>query len=168
MSVRTEFYWSRRNVGWIGALTAFVASFGVLLIVFGDEGAQVLGYGWIAVFVALFVSLIRKSRSLLPVITVDERGLFDRRGFNAPIPWSDIGDVEPLEVEGMTVVGVNLTEQALDKARPLLRWMKWSNRLLRMPTFSISMHPLDGSAEDLIAAIAHHRAQGAPSAVRRD
>ncbi len=161
MSARTEFYWSRRKVGWLGALTAFICAFGVLLIAFGDEGAQILGYAWIAAFVALFVSLVHRSRSLLPVITVDERGLFDRRGFKAPVPWSDIGAVEPLVVEGMSLVGIALTDEALGAARPLLRSMKWPNRLFGMPAFSISMHPLDGSAEDLIAAIARHRVQDA-------
>ncbi|MGQ0456350.1 MAG: STM3941 family protein [Hyphomicrobium sp.] len=159
MGERRQFCWSRRKVSWIGAGVLLVAAFGVPMIVLGDDGAKALGAAWIVVFLGLLAVLLRRSRSTEPVIVIDERGLLDRRAFEAPIPWSEIRSVERLVVEHMTVVAIDISDGALSKARRMIRWMKWPHKLVRMPVFSISMHPLDGSVDELIAAIESWRLQ---------
>lgn len=159
MPARIEFCWSRRKIKLITLGMAFVIAIGIPMIVYGDRGAQILGGIWIAGFAALLFALLRRAKSTLPVVIVDSDGILDRRVFDQPIAWTDITSLERIEAEHMVFLGIGLTGQAQtrNQARMIVRWMRVPNKLMGMPPFSISMSALDGSLDDLVAAIANHR-----------
>ena len=89
------------------------------------------------------------------VITVDSNGLFDRRMTVASLAWPDITGIEEFEAEHMRYVGVELRDPVALRSR--LRWLPWTarplNRIFGFPALSISMSLLDGTTDDLVAAI---------------
>lgn len=156
---RTRFYWSRRKVGYIAALLLVALAVGGLIIAYGDEGARMIGIAWVAGFAWLIALLWRRSRSADPVVIVDAAGLSDKRILYRPIPWRDIARLETLTIEEVAFVGVVLRDEAayLNDVRWMVRATRWANRLFGFPLITISMHTLDGSNDDLIAAIAAYR-----------
>ncbi len=166
MTERVEFHWSRPKVAYIGAGLLVTAAVGVLIIVYGDGGAVVLGALWIAAILALAALLIRRSRSREAVVVIDGNGIRDIRVMSRTIAWDEIAGLEEIEAEHLRFVGIELVDarRTLAHAGALVRWMRWPNRLLGFPEFSISMHTLDGSTEDVVAAIRAHR----PDLARED
>jgi hypothetical protein len=154
-----RFYWSRRKVYVILAGLLVVLGVGGLIIAYGDQGARVIGSAWVAGFAWLAALLWRRSRSTDPVVIVDAAGLSDSRILYRPILWRDIARLETLKIEELAFVGVVLRDEAayLNDVRWMVRATRWANRLFRFPLITISMHTLDGSNDDLIAAIATYR-----------
>lgn len=156
---KTSFHWSRKKVRLINVGLAFALGVGVLIIAYGDRGAQIIGVVWVAGFAWLMAVLVRRSRSTEPVVTVSPVGVLDIRYLDQPIPWSDIARIEKLKLENMAFLGIVLWDETkyLSQVHWFVRASRWPNKLFRFPLISISMHTLDGSNSDLEAAIAEYR-----------
>lgn len=153
---RVQFRWDRRAL-FRGAVTfAIIGALGIAMAPLGDAGMWLLGLAWAAVFGygAMHMWRLRSERE--PVITIDAAGLRDRRIRVAVIPWDAIAHVEGFEAEGIPFVGLSFHDRkaVLADARPLVRVFAPIQALLRFPEVSVSMALLDGSEEELLAAIA--------------
>ena len=75
------------------------------------------------------------------------------------IPWVAISGVEAIDAEHVAFIGLEFHDPkaALSSARPMMRLMAPLHRLLRFPSASLQMSLLDGSGEDLLAAIRQFR-----------
>jgi hypothetical protein len=150
------FRWSSRNVGLIVFGACVIAALGLVLVAVEDEiGAKILGGVWAAIFLALGLALLYRSRDRNPVVSIDADGIYDRRICDRVISWDDIRRVDTLEADQMSFVAIDLKPGAKIFAQLnfLHRLMRWPNRLLGFPALSIAMHALDGSTSDLLTAI---------------
>ncbi len=152
MTEAVDFRWHARSIRWIELLLVVPLALGVLMML---SDAAALGAVWVAVFAALIARLEHHARSRAVVITVDSKGLFDRRMTVAPLAWPDIAGIEEFEAEHMRYVGVELRDPAAATSR--LRWLPWTarplHRIFGFPALSISTSLLDGTTDDLLAAI---------------
>jgi len=159
MTDAVHFHWDRGKARVIAAGGIAVAALGLALLLQEDAGAKVLGLLWTLSFGALSLTLLRRARDPAPVVTVDAAGLIDRRLLDHIIPWSEIEAVERIEAEHVVVVGLELKRSSplFGELSALHRLMRWPNRLFRFPSLSIAMNALNGSAADLLDAIARFR-----------
>lgn len=155
MTDATEFRWHRPSIRRIELLLAPVLAIGVLLLLSDGAEAWIMGVAWLAVFLSLIARLEWHARRNCIVITVNREELFDRRMSYHPFAWAEIVSVEDFEAEHMRYVGIVLKEPRATGAR--LRWLPRVayplQRLLGFPGLSISMSLLDGTTDDLVAAI---------------
>ncbi len=160
MADTIEFRWDKGRVRRLVIAVVIVAALGLVLLLQDDWDVKALGAAWIAALLSLAIALSRRAQTSDPVVVVDARGIFDSRLSDQVIPWEDIREVEALEVENLTFVGIELESDAgiVGKLRPMHRMMRWPNRILRFPALSIAMHALDGTNSDLLAAVAQFRA----------
>lgn len=154
-----EFHWDKGKVQVLVLGAGIVGAFGIVLLFQDDIGAKALGVAWIAAFLALARTLLRRRNDPEPVVVIDARGISDRRISDHVLPWEEILLVNMLEAENLTFVGIDLQPDAsvLKRFGTLHRLTRWPNRILRFPTLSISMHPLNGTPSDLLAAIMRFR-----------
>jgi hypothetical protein len=160
-----HFRWSRASLRLYIALAALISALGVPMLLAGDAGARLLVGVWIAAFAWLILALARRMSDTGPVVSADALGLHDRRIAKEGFGWDEISSIEAYEAENLTWVGVELKEPGASLAKTgwLVRLSAPLHRLFRFPRVSISMALLDGSSEDLIAAIRAHR----PDLVRK-
>jgi hypothetical protein len=154
-----NFHWDPGKVRLIGVGVAAIAALGLLLLLQDDGGAKVLGLAWTVVLLTLAIALLRRARETDPIVTVDARGIFDKRLSAHYIPWDNIRAVASLEAEQLTFVGIDLKPDAAvyGQLRIMHRVMRWPNRILRFPSLSIAMHVLNGTTEDLLTAVSRFR-----------
>jgi len=153
-----HFRWGRPNP-WLYSALAFVIALGLPMLLAEDMGVRVMGLAWIAAFAWLTLLLARRTRSAEPVVSVDQEGVLDRRIADERFGWEEILRVETYDAEDMAWVGLELKDPkvSLAKARWLVRLFAPLHALFRFPRVSISMALLDGTREDLMAAICAHR-----------
>ena len=154
-----NFRWDIGKVRLIGVGVTVVAAVGLFMLFQHDYGVKALGLAWIAALLTLAVALHRRLQTSDPVVVVDARGIRDSRISDHIIRWEDIRAVDTLDAENLTFVGIDLKADAaiLAHLRAMHRIMLWPNRILHFPSLSIGMHALDGSASDLLAAVARFR-----------
>ena len=154
-----NFRWDIGKVRLIGVGVTVVAAVGLFMLFQDDYGVKALGLAWIAALLTLAVALHRRLQTSDPVVVVDARGIRDSRISDHIIRWEDIRAVDTLDAENLTFVGIDLKADAaiLAHLRAMHRIMLWPNRILHFPSLSIGMHALDGSASDLLAAVARFR-----------
>ncbi len=154
-----NFRWDIGKVRLIGVGVTLVAAVGLFMLFQDDYGVKALGLAWIAALLTLAVALHRRLQTSDPVVVVDARGIRDSRISDHIIRWEDIRAVDTLDAENLTFVGIDLKADAaiLAHLRAMHRIMLWPNRILHFPSLSIGMHALDGSASDLLAAVARFR-----------
>jgi hypothetical protein len=156
-----EFRWNGRRLGWLAALIAVIGAGGLALL--AEEGSDVkaLGLGWAAAFGYGAYALLKRRGITEPVVIVSADGVRDTRIADAALPWSAIARVEGFEVENISFVGLHCDDEALIRAgiKPSVRAIAKAQRLVGLPPVTINMAPLDGSNEDLLAAISAFRAE---------
>jgi hypothetical protein len=150
-----HFRWSRSSLKLCIAMMSFLFVLGLPMLLSEDAATRLAGAVWIAAFVWLASALVRRMKSTDPVVTVDALGLYDRRIAGEGFGWDEILHIEAYEAESMTWVGIELKDPrvSLVKTRWFVRLFAPLQRLFRFPRVSISMALLDGSPEELIAAI---------------
>jgi hypothetical protein len=151
-----QFRWDRHALFRGAAAFAIIGALGVAAPPLGDAGIWLLGLAWAAVFGYGAVRMWRLRSEREPVITIGAAGLRDHRIRDAVIPWGAIAHVEGFEAEGVPFVGLSFHDRkaVLAAARPLVRVFAPIQALLQFPEVSVSMALLDGSEEQLLAAIA--------------
>ena len=153
-----EFRWSAQRLGWLASLITLIGLGGLALLGQEDWTVKALGLAWAAAFGYGAYALNRRRAIRTPVVIVSQAGLHDTRISGAPLPWSAISRIEEFEVEHMTYVGLHLRDDAaLATLKRGARVGARLNSAIRLPPVSISMAPLDGGDDDLLAAIAVFR-----------
>lgn len=158
--IERSFYYGRVGTISIAVMLVFIAAIGAIgLLAQATFWLGALGVGWAAAFVALAVYCVRLGSKTHPVVSVSPAGLHDRRLTSTPLPWSAIQSVAAQSTaQGMTSVGLYLNDSAaLDGAKFAVRASAWMSALTGAAPVTISMTLLDGSDDDLLAAIAQQR-----------
>jgi hypothetical protein len=121
--------------------------------------AQWLCVAWLAGVAFLMHCLSRRARIETEVLSVDERGILDRRLMPRRIEWREIEAICPVDVDRNHVVDIRLRWPKLTLAET-----RWSVRIgshcqigYGVPAVSISMLLLDGNVADLLDVVGQHR-----------
>jgi len=141
------------------------------LILLGTTTPAIVGFAmagpfirWICLAWLTGVALIaqglnRRARAGAVVLSVDDRGIFDRRLMSRHIEWQEIAAIWPVNVDRSDVVEIEL------------RWPKmtfggtrWSVRIgaffqtgYGVPAVTISMLLLEGNVSEVLDAVAQYR-----------
>jgi hypothetical protein len=93
------------------------------------------------------------------VLTIDARGILNRRLMSKPIEWQEIEAICPVNVERSHVVDLKLRWPAatLAQARWAVRIGAACQKGYGVPAVTLSMLLLEGNVSDLLYAIALHR-----------
>ncbi len=93
------------------------------------------------------------------VLTIDERGILDRRLMPRCIEWREIEAVYPVRIDQGHVVDLKLRrpEVTLAGTRWLVGIGAVCQRAYGVPALTLSMMLLDGDVSELLQAIARHR-----------
>ena len=150
-----HFRWNRASLRFYIALAALISALGLPMVLAGEAEARALGLAWIAALAWLILALVRRMSDTGPVVSADAQGLHDRRIAKEGFLWDEISSIEAYEAENLTWVGVEFKQPqtSLAKTGWLVRLSAPLHRRFRFPRVSISMALLDGSTDDLIAAI---------------
>ena len=156
---RFEFHWDARRLTWLAGWIGVIGAAGLGLLLVDDWSVKALGLAWAAVFGIGVRALLRRRKISAPVVVVSADGVLDTRILAAPIPWSALNRVEAFEAENVPFIGLHFADidAALAHAKPSVRRIAKVQRGLGFPPASINMSALDGSDEDLLAAIAVFR-----------
>ena len=154
-----EFRWYPPQLKWLAGLLLVIGVLGLVMLREEDAGVKALGAIWTVLFAWGACCLLRRVFDRQPVVTVSAAGLMDRRIMDAVIPWAAILRVDAFDAEHVPFIGLEFHDPkaALSSARPMVRSMAPLHRLLRFPSASLQMSLLDGSGEDLLAAIRQFR-----------
>ena len=143
----------------------------VALILFGLALPAVAGFSvastqarwlfltWLSCVAMLLTPLARRANAKAIVLTVDERGIFDRRLMSKPIVWQEIEAICPVDPKRSHVVDLRLRWPAatLAETRWAVRIGAACQNAYDVPAVTISMLLLEGHVSDLLDAIGRHR-----------
>jgi hypothetical protein len=120
---------------------------------------KVLCLVWLIAVACLLHALGRRIRNSAVVLSVDRRGIFDRRLLPRPIGWQEIEGSCRVDVERSHVVDFRLRwpEITLRDTRWAVRVGAYCQQAYGIPAISISMLLLEGTACDLLRAVAQYR-----------
>ena len=156
----TCFHWSPDKV----RIAQFVLAGMMLLpLTVGLLGsAESLRLLCLACLVPIYVQARKFDRALSgtsAVLIVDSRGILDRRLMPRPISWQEIEAICEVNTERSQVIDIQLRwpMETLQGTRWRVRIGACCQAGWNVPAVTISMLLLDGSAIDLIGAIARHR-----------
>ena len=100
-----------------------------------------------------------RARAGAVVLSVDERGIFDRRLMSRHIEWQEIATIWPVNVDRSDVVDIELRWPKMT-----LGGTRWSVRIgaycqigYGVPAVTISMLLLEGNVSDVLDAVAQYR-----------
>lgn len=159
MQEAIEFRWDSRRLNWYTGLMALVAAPSLLLLFQPGADVKTLGIAWASACALAAIALQKRKRVSLPVVTVSEQGIFDRRVSETAFAWNAITSVEGFDAEHVQFVGLEFQNPgaALAHCKPLIRIFAPLHRLFKYPSVSINMGLLDGSDADLLQAVCHFR-----------
>jgi len=171
LAAQARFGWNRRwtvraavgaligsaGVGWFAYIIAF-RGFGDL----SHEGRAILALAFAAfglLFFAAGVTYVLASRDLAPVVVIDEAGVLDRRLSAAPIAWSRLASVTPLQHGGQLMLALNVQAPT---AQPLPRNPLWivnrlAARMTGSPELAIKLTGLSADLASLLAEVTRRR-----------
>jgi hypothetical protein len=138
-----------------------------------DDGATPKGQFWSGVLVVFFgLALPDFIRDLFipgPILSIDRKGIWDRRFSTVRIPWHEIGEITLRKYKMNKMIGIEVAapERYL---RPLFTFRGFFARLnpiLRFPKMTLPTFALTGSAEEIFAAIERHRIQASEDSSSR-
>ena len=154
-----HFHWNGSSLKLCAAFVTLLFVLGLPMLVSDELDVRLAGIGWMFLFAWLMGMFWRRLRQKDPVITVDALGLLDRRMSREGFLWSEIARVEAFEAESTHWVELAFADpkRSLSKTNWLVRACAPLQRLMGLPRVSISMSLLDGSTNDLLAAIRSFR-----------
>jgi hypothetical protein len=124
-----------------------------------DPFVKWLCVAWMLGIAYLMHLLGKRANADAVVLTIDERGILDRRLMSKRIEWQEIEAICPVDVERSHVVDLKLRWPATTLAQT-----RWSVRIgaacqagCDVPAITLSMLLLEGNVSDLLHAIALHR-----------
>jgi hypothetical protein len=120
---------------------------------------QGLCLAWLIAVACLLHVLQRRLRNAVVVLSVDRRGIFDRRLLSRPIGWEEIEGICHVDTQRSHVLDIKLRwpEVTLRQTRWAVRVGALCQQAYGVPAVSISMVLLEGQVGDLLAAIAAYR-----------
>ena len=150
-----EFRWNPQPLKWIAGLLVLVSGLGFVMTDESGSRSDPLGLLWTAAFLWCAWRVYSRVWDRDPVVTVSAAGLFDRRIRRDVMAWSTIAQIEPFEAESTPFIGIEFHDPkaALADAKAMFRLSAPLQRLMRLPSASMQMSLLDGSGDELIAAI---------------
>lgn len=154
-----HFAWSHAKMRRAG-----VALFGCALPALAGCGVSALWLkalclAWLISVACLLHALGRRIRNGAVVLSVDRRGIFDRRLLSRPIGWQEIEGSCRVDIERGHVVDFRLRwpEITLRDTRWAVRVGAYCQQAYGVPAISINMLLLEGTACDLLRAVAQYR-----------
>jgi hypothetical protein len=101
----------------------------------------------------------RRARARAVVLSIDERGIFDRRLMSRHIKWQEIAAIWPVNINRADVVDIELRwpKVTLAKTRWPVRIGAYCQTGYGVPAVTISMLLLDGNVSELLDAVAQYR-----------
>lgn len=120
---------------------------------------QWLCIGWLAGVALMMDRLSRRARVEADVLSIDERGILDRRLMSRPFAWQEIEAICPVDIDRNHVVDIRLRwpKDSLSETRWSVRIGAYCQIGYGVPAVSISMLLLDGNVGELLDAVAQHR-----------
>jgi len=154
-----SFVWSPAKIR-VAALGLFVGALpaGVAFALAGPF-EQWLCLGWLAGIVVLLDGLGRRASEANAVLSVDARGIFDRRLMTRRIAWQEIAGICPVNVDRSHTIDIRLRwpVATLAGTRLLVRVGALCQIGYGVPAVTISMVLLDGAVADVLDAVAQYR-----------
>ena len=155
----TSFTWSLNKIRiasliLFGAATPAAAAFIVAVPL-----AKWLCLAWLLVVAILMHSLERRAADDAVVLSVDQRGILDRRLMARRIEWQEIGAVCLVDTDRSHTVDIRLRwpKTTLDKSCWLARIGAHCQIGYGVPAVTFSMLLLDGNVSELLEAVAAYR-----------
>lgn len=114
---------------------------------------------WLAGVAYLMHGLGRRASAESVVLSVDQRGILDRRLMPKPMAWQEIEGLCPVDVDRNHVVDITLRwpKTTLAGTRWPVRVGAYCQMAYGVPAVSISMLLLDGTVRDVLDAVARYR-----------
>jgi len=161
-----HFFWSLAKIRLTGL--ALFAS-GAAAILAGAVTRNLIVHGlcltWLISVCWLLYALARRASCTAAVLSIDRRGILDRRLLPRPIAWQEIERICPLDSDRSHVVDITLRwpESTLADARWAVRIGAYCQRGYGIPAVTISTLLLMGSVGELLEAVAQHRPDLVPA-----
>jgi hypothetical protein len=137
-----------------GAATPAAASFAVSV-----SFVRWLCLAWLAGVALLFHCLSRRASADTVVLSVDQRGIFDRRLMSRHIEWQEIEAICPINADRSHVVDIKLRwpKITLGETRWPVRIGAHCQTIYGVPAVTISMLLLEGNVSEMLDAVAQYR-----------
>jgi len=154
-----QFPWSTTKVRRVGVVLAGSALPALTGCAATAPWLQGFCLAWLIAVACLLHAVGRRASSAAIVLSVDRRGIFDRRLLSRPIGWQEIEGICPVNTKRSYVVDIELRwpEVTLRDTRWAVRVGAHCQEGYGVPAVSISMLLLEGRVGDLLAAIAQYR-----------
>jgi hypothetical protein len=157
--VRTCFSWSITKIRFaalilLGAATPAAVGFAV-----SSPFTKWLCLVWLFAVAFLMHVLDRRATAGTAVLTIDQRGILDRRLMSRRIDWQEIEAICPVDIDRSCVVDLKLRwpEITLAETRWPVRIGAACQRGYNVPAVTISMVLLEGHVCELLYAVAQYR-----------
>ena len=154
-----SFTWSISKIRIAGLVLLGTAIPAAVCFALSPPFVKWLCLAWLASVGFLMHGLGRRARSNAVVLSVDQRGILDRRLMSKPIEWNEIRAVCPTDTGRAHVVDI-----ALRWPKSTLRQARWSVRIgglcqtgYGVPAITISTLLLEGDVAQLLEAVARWR-----------
>jgi hypothetical protein len=114
---------------------------------------------WLVGVALLMHRLSRRIHAETEVLSVDERGILDRRLMARPIAWQEISAICSVDIDRNNVVDIRLRwpETTLAGTSWPVKIGAYCQAAYGVPAVSISMLLLDGSVCEMLEAVAQYR-----------
>ena len=159
-SGETCFLWSLAKIR-IAALILFGAATPALVGFFISPTPIVQWFClvWLLGVALLMHGLSRRASDDSVVLSVDQRGILDRRLMARRIEWQEIDAICPVDTDRSDTVDINLRwpRTTLDQTRGMVRIGAHCQIVYGVPAVTISMLLLDGDVSKLLDAVAEYR-----------
>jgi hypothetical protein len=138
----------------LGAATPAIAGFAVSV-----PSVQWLCLAWLVGVAFLMHCLSQRASADMVVLSVDQRGILDRRLMSRHIEWQEIEAIWPVNTDRSHVIDIKLRwpKNTLGETRWLVRVGAHCQVGYGVPAVTISMLLLDGNVSEMLDAVAQRR-----------
>lgn len=154
-----SFPWSTKKMRVVALVLFGLALPAVAVVPIAGTQIRWLLLTWLS-YIAMHLTLLaRRAKAKAVVLTVDGRGIFDRRLMSKPIAWREIEAICPADRDRSHVVDLRLRwpSETLAETRWSVRVGAACQNSYGVPAITISTLLLEGQVSDLLVAIARHR-----------
>jgi hypothetical protein len=166
----THFHWSLSKVR-LAAVALFGSAAAAILAGTATRSSIVQGLCliWLSSVCWLMHALARRAACNAAVLSIDRRGILDRRLMSRPIAWQEIAYIAPVDTDRSHVVDITLRwpDTTLCDARWAVRIGAYCQRGYGIPAVTISTLLLAGSVGELLEAVAQYRPDLLPAGNQR-
>jgi hypothetical protein len=154
-----SFWWSRGKLRVASFILLGAALPGALGFALSGPVGKWLWLPWLLGIAALMHALSQRARADTVVLSIDERGILDRRLMAKRIAWQEIAAVCPVNIDRSHVVDLALRrpEITLADTQWLVRVGAHCQRGYGVPAVTISLVLLDGDVCEVLEAVATYR-----------